>query len=146
MAAVRKGQQEGGTENVAGIIGMGAKQVEDSMKNMSARYNKEKNLRDYMVKRILGEIPNVSLNGHYSQTDFQATQVCTFDGINGTSLVVIMDEEGVCISAGSACAASAEKPSHVISALGIPKEKAYGTIRITIGMKIQENPITPLKN
>jgi cysteine desulfurase len=135
MPLIYGGGQEkgkrGGTENVAGIIGMGAA-VEDSMRNMSARYNKEKNLRDYMVKRILGEIPNVSLNGHYTNR-LPGNASFTFDGINGTSLVVIMDEEGVCISAGSACAASAEKPSHVISALGIPKEKAYGTIRITIG-------------
>ena len=135
MPLIYGGGQEkgkrGGTENVAGIIGMGAA-VEDSMRNMSARYNKEKNLRDYMVKRILGEIPNVSLNGHYANR-LPGNASFTFDGINGTSLVVIMDEEGVCISAGSACAASAEKPSHVISALGIPKEKAYGTIRITIG-------------
>ena len=85
-----------------------------------------------MVKRILGEIPNVSLNGHYTNR-LPGNASFTFDGINGTSLVVIMDEEGVCISAGSACAASARKASHVISALGIPKEKAYGTIRITIG-------------
>ena len=135
MPLIYGGGQEkgkrGGTENVAGIIGMGAA-VEDSMRNMSARYNKEKNLRDYMVKRILGEIPNVSLYGHYTNR-LPGNASFTFDGINGTSLVVIMDEEGVCISAGSACAASAEKPSHVISALGIPKEKAYGTIRITIG-------------
>lgn len=135
MPLIYGGGQEkgkrGGTENVAGIIGMGAA-VEDFMRNMSARYNKEKNLRDYMVKRILGEIPNVSLNGHYANR-LPGNASFTFDGINGTSLVVIMDEEGVCISAGSACAASAEKPSHVISALGIPKEKAYGTIRITIG-------------
>ena len=135
MPLIYGGGQEkgkrGGTENVAGIIGMGAA-VEDSMRNMSARYNKEKNLRDYMVKRILGEIPNVSLNGHHTNR-LPGNASFTFDGINGTSLVVIMDEEGVCISAGSACAASAEKPSHVISALGIPKEKAYGTIRITIG-------------
>ena len=79
MAVVRKRAKEGGTENVAGIIGMGAA-VEDSMRNMSARYNKEKNLRDYMVKRILGEIPNVSLNGHYANR-LPGNASFTFDGI-----------------------------------------------------------------
>lgn len=123
--------RRGGTENVAAIVGMGAA-VEDSIRNMRTRYNKEKTLRDYMINRILGEIPNVCLNGH-PVNRLPGNASFTFDGINGTSLVVIMDEEGVCISAGSACAASTEKPSHVISALGMPKEKAYGTVRITIG-------------
>lgn len=70
--------KRGGTENVAGIIGMGAA-VENSMRNMSARYNKEKNLRDYMVKRILGEIPNVSLNGHHTNR-LPGNASFTFDG------------------------------------------------------------------
>ncbi len=127
------GQERGkrsGTENVAGIIGMGTAAYE-AMCKMRANYNKEKGLRDYLVSRVLNEIPNTKLNGNIVNR-LPGNANFTFDGVSGTELVVFMDKAGVCISAGSACAASADKPSFVILAIGVPKDKAYGTIRITI--------------
>lgn len=127
------GQESGkraGTENVAGIAGMSAA-VSVAMKNMKMRMKKEIEMRNYLINRVLNEIPYVKLNGHPSKR-LPGNANFTFAGINGTSLVVLMDNDGICISAGSACSSDSEKPSHVITALGIPKEQAYGTIRITL--------------
>ena len=127
------GQEKGkrsGTENVAGIAGMNAAIVE-AIKNMDERVKKETDMRDYLINRVLSEIPYVKLNGHETKR-LPGNANFTFEGIDGTSLVVLMDNDGVCISAGSACSARSEKPSHVISAIGVPEDKAFGTIRITL--------------
>lgn len=127
------GQESGkraGTENVAGIVGMSAA-VSEARENMNMRIRKETEMRNYLISRVLNEIPYARLNGHpYKRlpgnTNF------TFAGINGTSLVVLMDGDGICISAGSACSSGSEKPSHVITAIGLPEELAYGTVRLTL--------------
>ena len=127
------GQEKGkrsGTENVAGIAGMNAAIVE-AIKNMNERVRKETEMRDYLIGRVLSEIPHVKLNGHETKR-LPGNVNFTFEGIDGTSLVVLMDNDGVCISAGSACSARSEKISHVISAIGVPEDKAFGTIRITL--------------
>lgn len=127
------GQEKGkraGTENVAGIAGMSAALTE-AMKNMKARMKKEVEMRNYLINRVLNEIPYVKLNGHPSKR-LPGNANFTFAGINGTSLVVLMDNDEICISAGSACSSGSEKPSHVITAIGVPEEYAYGTVRITL--------------
>lgn len=127
------GQEKGkrsGTENVAGIAGMSAA-VKDSVRNMNYRMKKEIKMRNYLTNRILNEIPYARLNGHPFDR-LPGNVNFTFAGVDGTSLVVMMDNDGICISAGSACSSGSDKPSHVISAIGIPEEYAYGTIRITL--------------
>lgn len=127
------GQEKGkraGTENVAGIAGMSAA-VKDAVKNMDFRMKKEIKMRNYLMNRILNEIPYARLNGHPSDR-LPGNVNFTFAGVDGTSLVVMMDNDGICISAGSACSSGSDKPSHVISAIGVPEEYAYGTIRITL--------------
>lgn len=127
------GQEKGkrsGTENVIGIAGMNAA-VEEAVKNMKKRLKRETEMRNYVINRVLNEIPYVRLNGH-SKNRLPGNINFTFKGVDGTSLVVMMDNDDICISAGSACSSGSGAPSHVISAIGIPKDAAFGTIRITL--------------
>lgn len=127
------GQEKGkrsGTENVAGIVGMSAA-VTHAIEYMKENFEKETRLRNYLISRVLGEIPYVRLNGHPSKR-LPGNANFTIAGIDGTSLVVLMDNDGICVSAGSACSAGSDEPSHVISAIGMPNEMIYGTIRITL--------------
>lgn len=127
------GQEKGkraGTENVIGIAGMSAAVVE-AMENLSDRMKKEIELRNYLINRVLKEIPHVRLNGHITKR-LPGNVSFTIGGIDGTSLVVLMDNDGICLSSGSACSAGNDSPSHVITAIGIPEKYAYGTIRITL--------------
>lgn len=127
------GQEKGkrsGTENVAGIAGMNGA-VCEMTKDLEARMKKETNLRNYLINRVLSEIPYVRLNGN-SIKRLPGNANFTIAGIDGTSLVVLMDNDGICISSGSACSSGSDKPSHVISAIGVPENYAYGTIRITL--------------
>lgn len=127
------GQEKGrraGTENVAGIVGMRAA-VEEAMENLNQRMEREIELRNYLINRVLREIPYVKLNGHMSKR-LPGNANFTIAGVDGTSLVVLMDNDGICVSAGSACSAGDDSPSHVIRAIGIPDQYVYGTIRLTL--------------
>ncbi len=119
-----------GTENVPGIVGMGAAAME-AISNMKDRMAKEVKLRNYTINRILHEIPQVKLNGHETKR-LPGNVNFTIRGINGNDLVRKMDQDGICISAGSACSSCSAKPSYVIKALGIDDEQALGTVRITL--------------
>ena len=127
------GQENGkrsGTENVAGIAGMEQAAIQ-SIKNMSYRMQKEQYLRNYLINRVMNEIDDVKLNGHKFKR-LPGNANFSFKNINAAKLVEDMGNEGICISAGSACAAAGEKPSQVIMAINVQKEYAYGTVRITI--------------
>lgn len=127
------GQEKGkraGTENVIGIAGMNAA-VTEAMKHLNDRMKKETELRNYLINRVLREIPYVRLNGH-STKRLPGNVNFTIAGVDGTSLVVLMDNDGICVSSGSACSAGDDSASHVITAIGIPEQYAYGTIRITM--------------
>lgn len=127
------GQENGkrsGTENVAGIVGMEQAAIQ-SVKNMSYRMQKEQYLRNYLINRVMNEIDDVKLNGHKFKR-LPGNANFSFKNINAAKLVEDMGNEGICISAGSACAAAGGKPSQVIMAINVQKEYAYGTVRITI--------------
>lgn len=127
------GQENGkrsGTENVAGIAGMEQAAIQ-SIKNMSYRMQKEQYLRNYLINRVMNEIDDVKLNGHKFKR-LPGNANFSFKNINAAKLVEDMGNEGICISAGSACAATGGKPSQVIMAINVQKEYAYGTVRITI--------------
>lgn len=127
------GQENGkrsGTENVAGIAGMEQAAIQ-SVKNMSYRMQKEQYLRNYLINRVMNEIDDVKLNGHKFKR-LPGNANFSFKNINAAKLVEDMGNEGICISAGSACAAAGGKPSQVIMAINVQKEYAYGTVRITI--------------
>lgn len=127
------GQENGkrsGTENTAGIVGM-EKAAIYSARTMNHRMRKEQQMRNYLVYRITNEIEDVMYNGHKFKR-LPGNANFSFRNINAAKLVKDMADENICISAGSACAASGGKPSHVIQAINIPEEYAYGTIRITL--------------
>jgi len=127
------GQEKGkraGTENVAGIVGMG-KAAELAHINMRRRVQKEMMLRNYMIERVLHEIPNARLNGHSSMR-LPGNVSFSFKGIEGASLLMLLEEDGICASGGSACNTGESRISYVIEELGVPKEYAPGTVRLTL--------------
>lgn len=128
------GQERGkraGTENVAGIVGM-ATALEMASKEVERKAREITNHRNYFIKRVKQEIPDCQLNGH-SRKRLPGNANFSFKGISGTALLVLLEEEGIYASAGSACSAGSASLSHVMKALGVPKEYAYGTIRFTLG-------------
>ena len=119
-----------GTENVAGIVGMG-KAAELAYKSMRCRIQKETMLRNYLIERILHEIPSARLNGHPSMR-LPGNINVSFKGIEGSSLLMLLEEDGICASGGSACNTGESRVSYVIKELGVPEAYAPGTIRLTL--------------
>ena len=130
------GAQENGkrasTTNVPGIIGM-AKALEISVAEMDADAEKMIALRDHCIERIEKEIPDCRLNGDRVRR-LPGNVNFTFSGVGEGScgLPMLMNFNDICVSTGSACAASSSEPSHVLLAIGVPREDANGTVRITL--------------
>ena len=127
------GQERGkraGTENVPGIVGMG-KAAEIAYQTMRKRVQKEIMLRNYLIERIKHEIPDVRLNGHRS-IRLPGNVNMSFSGVEGSALLVLLEEDGICASGGSACNTGEERISYVIKELGVPKGYAPGTVRMTL--------------
>ncbi len=128
------GQEQGkraGTENVAGIVGM-AKALTIATAQMSAKTRELARLRGHFLNRVLKEIPESRLNGHPVKR-LPGNLNFSFKNVPGTALLVLLEEEGILASAGSACSAGTTRLSHVIEAIHVPKEYAYGTIRFSMG-------------
>lgn len=119
-----------GTENVPGIVGMG-KAAELAHRNLRARMNWEIKLRNYLIEKIFHEIPRVRLNGHRTMR-LPGNTSFSFEGIEGASLLILLEEEGICASGGSACNTGKNRISYVIEALGVEENYAPGTIRMTL--------------
>lgn len=120
-----------GTENVTGIIGF-AKAAEIAFQTMEERSKKECMMRDYLIDRILAEIPYARLNGHRTRR-LPGNVNISFQFIEGESLLIMLDMAGICASSGSACTSGSLDPSHVLLAIGLPHEIAHGSLRMTIG-------------
>lgn len=120
-----------GTENVPGIIGM-ARAAELAMKDFEDPQVKKriKGLRDMLEKGIMEKIPEVQVNGHPEMRMDNTLNVC-IKYIEGESMLIHMDFEGICASSGSACTSGSLEPSHVLLAMGIPHETAHGSIRFS---------------
>lgn len=119
-----------GTENVPGIVGMG-KAVELAFYNMRRRIRREMMLRNYLIEKIMHEIKGVRLNGHPTNR-LPGNVNVSFSGVDGASLLILLYEDGICASGGSACNTGEERVSYVIEALGVPDEYAPGTVRMTL--------------
>lgn len=119
-----------GTLNVPGIVGFG-KAAEIALKNMEKRAEYETELRDYLIKRVLEEIPYTKLNGHKCNRLPNNANFC-FRFIEGESLLILLDQAGICGSSGSACTSGSLDPSHVLLAIGLPHEIAHGSLRLTL--------------
>ena len=123
--------RRGGTENVAGIVGL-AKALELALENVEENNKKMTELRDYIIKEVTSRIDHVKLNGH--PTDRLPNNInFTFDFIEVESLLLLLDMKGIYASSGSACTSGSLDPSHVLLAIGLPHEKAHGSLRITLG-------------
>lgn len=123
-------KRRAGTENVPGIIGF-AKAARLNSGNMAERTKKEIELRDYLIDRVLSEIPFTRLNGHRTKR-LPNNANFSFQFIEGESLLIMLDMEGICASSGSACTSGSLDPSHVLMAIGLPHEIAHGSLRLTL--------------
>ncbi|MCR1841240.1 cysteine desulfurase NifS [Murimonas intestini] len=123
-------KRRAGTENVPGIVGFGAA-VKRAMETMEERTRKEQELRDHLIDRVLKEVPYVRLNGHRTKRLPNNTNF-SFQFIEGESLLIMLDMEGICGSSGSACTSGSLDPSHVLLAIGLPHEIAHGSLRLTL--------------
>ena len=132
-------KRRGGTENVPGIVGMG-KAVEIAMANLAERTAYEVELRDYLINRVLSEVPYVRLNGHRTNR-LPNNANFAFQFIEGESLLIMLDMQGICGSSGSACTSGYLDPSHVLLAIGLPHEIAHGSLRLTLSEETTKEDI-----
>ena len=121
-----------GTENVAGIVGLG-KACEIANKNMNTHINNIKKLRDYYIKRLQKEMPDkIRINGSMEHR-LPGNANISFEGVDSSELIFKLDEKGICVSAGSACSSANKLPSHVLSAINVPEKYLNSSIRTTFG-------------
>lgn len=128
--AQEKGKRAG-TENVPGIVGM-AEALRIAVLQMKRNRAREIRLRNYFMDRLLREFERVRINGHPYQR-LPGNINISFGGVDATSLLTLLQEDGICASAGSACSTGQTRISHVIEAIRVPDEYAVGTIRFTLG-------------
>lgn len=127
------GQERGkraGTENVPGIVGL-AQAVGDAVTNISEKNARLSKMRDRLIEGLL-KIPQTRLNGHPIER-LDANVNISVRGIEGESLLLMLDLNGICASSGSACTSGSLDPSHVLLAIGLPHETAHGSLRISLG-------------
>lgn len=119
-----------GTSNVPGIVGM-AKAAQLAVDGMEENSKKIAAVRDHLIERVLAEVPFSRLNGHQTQRLPNNANFC-FRFIEGESLLIMLDQKGICASSGSACTSGSLDPSHVLLAIGLPHEIAHGSLRLTL--------------
>ncbi len=129
------GQQERGrratTENVPGIVGLG-RAIEDAVSHMEEETARQARIRDKIIDSVLKSVSHCRLNG--SRTKRLPGNVnISFEFVEGESILLLLDMNGICASSGSACTSGSLDPSHVLLAIGLPHEKAHGSLRLTIG-------------
>lgn len=120
-----------GTENVAGIVGIG-KAAEIARKNMKTHIRNLSKIRDYYIKKVQKEIPNIRINGSM-ENRLPGNANISFKGINASELIFKLDERGICVSSGSACSSGNTNPSHVLTAMNVPEVYLNSAIRTTFG-------------
>ena len=128
------GQQRGmrsGTENVPAIAGFGVA-AKIAFNQMRTTMRHEIALRNYLIQRVLHEIPFCQLNGSH-QNRLPGNANFSFEYVEGSSLLMMLDAQGICASSGSACASSSAEPSHVLTAIGLSDELAHASLRLTLG-------------
>ena len=132
-------QRRAGTHNVPGIVGIG-KAVELARDNMKERMEYETKLRDHLISRVMEEIPYAKLNGDKVKRLPNNVNVC-FRFIEGESMLILLDQNGVCGSSGSACTSGSLDPSHVLLAIGLPHEIAHGSLRMTLSEEVSKEDL-----
>ena len=131
--------KRGGTENLPAICGMAAA-LEDACRGMDERAKRVAGMRDRIIDGIVQNIPHVLVNGDREKRLPGNVNIC-FEGIEGESLLLRLDLEGICASSGSACTSGSLDPSHVLLAIGLPKEVAHGSLRLTLDEENTEQEV-----
>lgn len=135
MPFIHGGHQEkgkrAGTENTAGIVGLG-KAAEIAKIEMNEEAIRVKKLRDELENGIKERIPEIIINGHPEKRLYNTLNLCV-KYVEGESMLLHLDFEGICVSSGSACTSGSLEPSHVLLAIGIPAEIAHGSLRLSLG-------------
>ena len=124
-------KKRAGTENLAGIVGFG-KAAELAKENLESHINRVSELRDYFISEVTSKIPDIIVNGSMEHRHPGNANI-SFEYIEGESMLILLDMNGISVSTGSACSSKSLTPSHVLSAMGIPVERIHGTLRFTIG-------------
>lgn len=132
-------KRRAGTENIPGIVGLGAA-TKRAVESMEERTGREIELRDYLIDRILKEVPYTRLNGD-RKNRLPNNANFSFQFIEGESLLIMLDMEGICGSSGSACTSGSLDPSHVLLAIGLPHEIAHGSLRLTLSEETTKEDI-----
>ncbi|MEJ2658729.1 MAG: cysteine desulfurase NifS [Desulfobacterales bacterium] len=131
--------RRGGTENAASIIGLG-KASELAARNLFSENKKVKQLRDKLETEILNRVPNAIVNGDRENRLPNTTSIA-FEFVEGESILLMMDEYGICASSGSACTSGSLEPSHVLRAMGVPFTAAQGSVRFSLSIYNTEEEI-----
>lgn len=143
MPIISGGHQEknkrAGTENVPAIVGMG-KAIEVATKNIELHNTKLLNARNRYIQKVFMRIPNVKLNGDLTNR-LPGNANISFEGIGGASLLLLLSEDGIYASSGSACTAGLSNPSHVLKAIGLSDEMANAAIRVSFGDDVSEKEV-----
>ena len=143
MSYIHGGKQErnhrAGTENVAGIVGMG-KAAEIAFAAQKEREKRVQQMREYLMKKLCEEIPYCRINGSVVRR-LPGNCNVSFQFIEGNELLLLLDEKNICASTASACSTGDTAPSHVLTAMGIPEKLAHGTLRLTIGYQNTQDEI-----
>ena len=127
----QENRRRAGTENIAGIVGLG-RALEIAVRDMDKRAAHEKQLRDYVVERVLRNIPGTHLNGD-AEKRLPGNANISFPGLEGETILLDLDMHGICASTGSACNSDSLDPSHVLLSIGLAHEEAHGTMRFSFG-------------
>jgi len=143
VSLIHGGEQEkrrrAGTENVPAIVGLG-KAIELAGQAMNKEAERLSYLRDKLIKGLVERIDHIRLNGHPRRRLPNNVNV-SVDFVEGESMLLNLDLEGICASTGSACSSASLEPSHVLLALGLPPEQAHGSLRFTLGRENNEEDI-----
>lgn len=135
----QESRHRAGTENVAGIVGLGAA-IERSVAAMPEESARLTAMRDHMIRELL-KIPASHLNGHPTQRLPNNVNI-TFEYIEGEGILLLLNMSGICASTGSACNSASLEPSHVLTAMGVPHEIAHGSVRLTLGERNTEEDVS----
>ncbi len=131
--------RRGGTENVAGIVGIG-KAAEVARKNLGEEEIRVRGLRDLLEKSLLDSCPGCRINGHQEER-LPNTLNVSFEFLEGEAILTLLDTNGICASTGSACTAGSVEPSHVLRAMGVPPNWIQGTVRLSLSRYSTEEEV-----
>jgi len=131
--------RRGGTENVASIVGLG-KAAELAAAHLSDNYSQVKQLRDKLENELLKRVSNTIINGDRNHRLPNTTSIA-FEYVEGESILLMMDQFGICASSGSACTSGSLEPSHVLRAMGVPFTAAHGSVRFSLSKYNTEEEI-----